>query len=456
MFRGSIPAAMQAIVHQLVAAWPVDDIYVGCSGNFTVERVLAHYPHLNIHSNDVTIHSSALGAYLSGAPFRIELRPEFDERLGWMREYLKTPADIAATIMLAGRLAEGLRADGTFKDNAYYNRIIPAYEAQWDTLHQKTTAKLENVSLSLASYSPCDVVPWMHTIPQDAGFISYPPFFSGDYESMFKKLDMLFDWDKPSYEEIGDGDLESFLQVITDRKYWAFGSNRRWPDYDQFLRGMTQTTNRGVPIYVYTSKGSTRIVVPQQQIQSLMVPHIGPEDEIGTTMSLVELTTGQFQALRSQYMNPYIIPGAASMAIAVLVDNVLIGCYAFSTAPNMASINIPSTIYLLSDFPVSHSKYRRLSKLVLYAALSRESQLLAESAANRRCRRLFTTAFSQKPASMKYRGLFNVHSRTENHAALEDSDDYYQQRFKINYVADMGAWTLQEGLATWLKKHASK
>jgi hypothetical protein len=41
MFVGSINADLRSILAQLAPAWPGLPVYVGCSGNFTVERILA-------------------------------------------------------------------------------------------------------------------------------------------------------------------------------------------------------------------------------------------------------------------------------------------------------------------------------------------------------------------------------------------------------------------------------
>ena len=65
-------------------------------------------------------------------------------------------------------------------------------------------------------------------------------------------------------------------------------------------------------------------------------------------------------------------------------DGKLVGVYAFSTAPHVGAFADPARIYMLSDFAVAPSDYSRLSKLVLYAALSTESRLLAERSARRR------------------------------------------------------------------------
>jgi hypothetical protein len=191
-----------------------------------------------------------------------------------------------------------------------------------------------------------------------------------------------------------------------------------------------------------------------------------PGDEVGGTMTLWELSNEAFQTLRSAYMNINIRPGQATLAVGVMVDDKLVGVYAFAAGPTMAQwdthIDTP-TMYLLSDFPVAPTDYDRLAKLVLIAALSRESKLLAERLVRKRVRSLVTTAFSKNPVSMKYRGLFKVLNRKENKALsekwgkeIDPSNRYYNQPYEINYGAALGQWTLQEGIAIWKQKHSQK
>lgn len=451
MFHGSIPQDMRRILYEIVKDWDVSDIYVGCSGNFTVERVLAEIGLHAIHGNDVTLYSSIIGAYLSNQDFPIRLRDEYADAFGWLLPYLEDAASATATIMLSTTLLNGMSADGSLKENAYYDRLNPAFRTQWDAMHTKTRLKLESVPFMLASYHCGDVVPWTTALPADGGFISYPPFFSGDYENMFKKQDMLFEWDKPTYDEIGDGQVESFLESVTSRQYWAFGVNHRRPAYDDYLQGVTQTTNRGMPIYVYASNGSKRVVSPHQQLEPVYQARLTPGQAVGQVMTLAPLNNAQFQALRSQYMNIHIRPGQATLPVGVLVDGHLVGVFAFNPP---SSYGDSATIYMLSDFAVSPTDYRRLSKLVLIAALSQEAKLLAERMINHRVRQVFTTAFSDNPVSMKYRGLFAVYNRTEKQPDPDKSLDHSQKKYQINYVSDAGQWTLAEGLALWQKKHS--
>jgi len=105
---------------------------------------------------------------------------------------------------------------------------------------------------------------------------------------------------------------------------------------------------------------------------------------------------------------------------------------------------------LLSDFPVDTSDYKRLSKLVLYAALSRESQDIIQSTLGRKTISLSTTAFSNNPVSMKYRGVFDLLYRRETEGG-EGSHD--TQKYALQYLGKLGQWTLAMGLETWKEKY---
>jgi len=460
MFHGSVPADAQRIMVESVKAWNATDIYVGCSGNLTVERALAPLGRFRLHSNDVSIYTYVLGDFFAGGKVDVSLKPEIAENFAWMLPHMADPAQRAATVILASKLVNVISADGSVKDNDYWRRMLRATRAQWPEMHEKTTAKYLQVPLSLASYGNEDVSTWVQSVPSSAGFISYPPFFALDYENQYKKLELIFDWPKPTYQPLDDKAKDAFFESMTGRDHWLFGSNRRLDEYAQWLRGMAKTTNRGVPIYIYASNGAVRVVTPRQETESVLVKRLSPGVEVGSEMTIAPLNYKQFQALRSQYMNIHIRPGIASLPVAVLVDGFLVGVYAFSTAPASHGPTDVRRIYMLSDFPVRPTDYKNLAKLVLFAALSKESQLLAERAANHRIREVLTTAFAEKPVSMKYRGLFELVSRKENKDAGKEGDPAdarrFSQRYMLNYMAPIGRWTLNEGLQEWKKRHGKR
>src|SRR5699024_12220934 len=104
----------------------------------------------------------------------------------------------------------------------------------------------------------------LDTIPEDQGVICYPPFFgeSGDYEKYFEKLEELFIWEPPEYDFIYGERMIEFFEKMMTKKHWLFGTKDKLEEFEPYLKGMTKTTNRGVPIYVYSNsedRKSTRL-----------------------------------------------------------------------------------------------------------------------------------------------------------------------------------------------------
>ncbi len=375
----------------------------------------------------------------------------------FVKDYMKTDLDIVTVVLLLSKIAVYLGS----KPNPHYLRMIEAYKAQWTELFEPTRTKVEKAGQFLSTFYAGDVIGWVDEVPRDQGFICYPPFYSGDYEKMFKVIEEIIAWTPPSYDMIDKDKIFKMFRKLTEREYFMFGTNDELAEFSDYLIGVSQTTNRGVPLYVYSKAPKSRIVMPSQQVSSLFVERLGKDEDIGDEIKIIELKSENFRALRSQYMNPYIKPGSETSSYGVLVDNKLIGVYAFSASPTLSNwdkhIQTP-TMYLLSDFPIAPTKYKRLAKLVLYAALSRESKMLAERITNHRIRSLVTTAFSKNPVSMKYRGLFRLLNKKELPGVEEGETDmskiYYNQGYQLNYGAAMGEWTLAEGLAMWKKKHS--
>jgi hypothetical protein len=64
---------------------PTPIVFVGCSGHFIVERIRAANSLADLQGNDVTLTSCAMGAYLSGPSFYVEVK---DDNLAWLGDGL--------------------------------------------------------------------------------------------------------------------------------------------------------------------------------------------------------------------------------------------------------------------------------------------------------------------------------------------------------------------------------
>lgn len=427
------------MLQEQTRSWPVRDIYVGCSGNFTIERTLDGHG-FTLHGNDVSIYTCCLGWFLAGQAVPLTLKDESREHLDWLEPYLADPADAVASMFLATRFFASVGKT----DHVYHRRVVEGTRRQWPRLHAETVAKLRALTLRLGSYSAMDVREYLHdVVPPDAGVASFPPFFAGGYEVMWKPLEDHFDWPAPTYPVLDDSAIADVLHQITNRAHWFFGSNHRHEDLEDRLCGMVHTGERRVPMYVYASGGSTRVVVPQQKLRPVTNPRLGPGDTIGERLALAPLKPEHFRTLRSQYLNKQIKPADPMWSYGVMVDGVLVGAFGYNRDKFGGT-----AVYLMSDFAVAPSDYPRLSKLVVLAATSREAQLLLQSAQSKRITAVTTTAFAQKPVSMKYRGLLTQTKREKS------KDPAYA--WQLQYEGAMGQHTLAEAMATWRARWGEK
>ena len=442
MFQGSIPHSVQQMLLSITKEWKTQNIQIGCSGNFTTERVLQGDHTAALHSNDVTIYSCMLGRYFSGQKLDISFNHENDSDFNFIKNYMDDDASVISCILLLSKIATFTET----KSNPYYERMISAYIDQWETLFTETYKKIKNIQPFIKSFYEGDVCELIDVVPQDYGFICYPPFYSGGYEKMFRLMERLFNWQPPEYMEMDAERIIELLKKITERRYFMFITKEEQPEYKDYLRGLAQTTNHGAPLYIYANGETSKVILPVQKVESPLIERIGENDDIGDDIKLIHLTKENFNALRAEYLNPEIELGRAALTYGVTVNNKLVGSFAFIMASSLAKwdnhIDTPA-IYLLSDFSVAPTKYKKLSKLILYAVLSKESQILAEQMVKTKIRGVITTAFSKNPVSMKYRGLFKLMSKKQD-----------GEKYMLNYGASMGEWTLKQGLELWKKNHS--
>ena len=100
MFIGAINSQLRSIL-AVFREFQDRPVYVGCSGNFTVERVLASKGVKELHSNDVSLYSCAVGSSLVGHPIEIGIA---DDELSWMGRYLEPGPPAIATLLLCSEM----------------------------------------------------------------------------------------------------------------------------------------------------------------------------------------------------------------------------------------------------------------------------------------------------------------------------------------------------------------
>jgi len=449
-FIGSITKDMQAAVAKIVRRWPSTKLQVLCSGNFTVETLCetACPGRFELWGNDVSLYTSMLGGICSGAPIRVGIKDEARERWGWLEPWLDTPerAFVSVSVLLDAGPAI------LKPEHAYYGRLLRAFQRQWETVHERTLRKCERAfTLPLRGFHCADALEVAETLGPEVAVVSFPPIWPKGYANLYKGVDSIFQWDAPEYPELDAERIDRLLARIRDRERWVLATAEAVPALGEHLVGSFRTSLRTHGFWMYSSDAVLAVVQPQVKCKVPTIAHLGPSDDLEGEVALVPLTPEAFNGLRSEYLNPAIVPASTKSQFGVTVGGKLVGCFATSSTQGpiktVGSAALPEPyLYLMSDFPIRPTKYRNLAKLVLFSALSKEAKALAERIENRRMRGLLTTAFSMRPVSMKYRGLFEIITRKELPAA-------HQFRYQLNYGAPLGQWSLAEGLALWRKQY---
>lgn len=435
MFHGTIPDKMRMILAKYIPNLG-DKITVLCSGNFTAESTFRRNGYAGkIISADVSLYSCAIGWFLTGIDFRLEIKnPKYD----WVSNFIEDPVSKAATVMLMLDLS-----DVSAQKNQFQKRIFESYILHWDEMHKKTKEKLIKFrdEVKIDRFDAVDIHKNMQTA--EGCIVAFMPTYKSGYERLYKTIQGIFDWDQPNYKifEQTSEFYTAFLESMKDRK-WLIVSEH---DLSEFLAGYETPKsicekNRTITCRLYSNfangnyyakRNISAAYFPYQPIGDLV---INAESRI----EIVEIEQGKINYLREVYMGQNVkLSAKALFSNVVYIDDRVAGgfSWSFQKYPNKNK----KCIYLLADFCLP-SINKRLSKLIIMLALTQEMKGILEKKFIERFDCLTTTAFTINPISMKYRGIMELEKRGDGF---------------LNYGAPMGQYSIQEALAQWLKKYAS-
>ena len=160
---------LSKVLKEIIGEWDCPNIYTGCSGSLSLERLVASFGRFNIHAHAQTFADVVLATYLSGTWKPVTLRNEARSEFGWLDEYLKNDIQSVATVMLCEKMLKGI----SHRDAAF-DRALAGYRAQWDSLHEKMSGALRKDALRLNSVSTGDTGDFIASAPKDAGVVLLP------------------------------------------------------------------------------------------------------------------------------------------------------------------------------------------------------------------------------------------------------------------------------------------
>ncbi len=452
MFKGVIHANARAILPDFIARMPGRVINI-CSGNFTLETTLR----LNgfagrLEGCDISLYTSALGRYFTGQDWRITVAKDAEPDVQRFAEFLTDPEGKAAVIAIALDLTEHAK-----RRNEFQRRMWRAYISSLPKLIEGTRARLRKKKeiLRMDGFHARDGVEVIRENAEsgDLLIMSSPPTYEKGYERLYATLMSWFDWDAPTYTDIGP--RAEFAKVMrSDAHNWLMFSEDRNDEVESVLGRPKAQTARGPNknVYLYTD-----LPVPPKLIRREVecsanhpYPRMTEQDVIrpDSKVTFVRTSFKEANYFRQLYSSVIPMQASAMFCYLLMVDGKAFGQVMFqlpSIQMTWAGKDITAEyLYMMSDLPIASERYPRLSKLVLAATLSREFQAELEHRTTRSVNVIFTTAFSEKPASMKYRGVYQIHSR-------KGPDEH--GHFSINYIARIGQRPMKDLMREWLSKH---
>lgn len=438
MFIGAINSTIRNFLASTAAAFDNKVVVVGCSGNFTSESVLSKFAHpKGIHSNDVSFYSCMLGRWLTRQPLEFTIT---DAEYEWLTPYLADDTRKLAAIMVLLDMLEFEK-----RNNPHRVRMWKLYEQDFPELVNQTMGRLAtaDAGLKVSSFYEGDVFAHFERFAadKDAVFCCYAPTYKGGYERLYKRLDKIVQWNEPSYGLLDDDGRDKLLGWMTERRFLWYDDRR----VEGLEPVMEQRSGIRKTVYLYSNTIAKPVFFQERSSKGLPpFPLAGSDFEI-TPDSLVTLSrikTSDLLEFKDAFLGKNVNFGTRGgyWAFSVFIDGKAVGFieYMISTATP------PKIIFLMADFPVSGTKYKRLSKLIAMLTVSGETRQSLERIRLQRVVGLTTAVFTDRPVSMKYRGVMNLDSRGKTPEGQN----------RLLYSAPFNNLSWQETLNEWLTKHS--
>lgn len=430
MFIGSLPKKViqQAISHIDLNNWR--GVHVCCSGSFKIEQAIRSVnTTIPIHSNDVSLISSIVGYAKTG----YEIVFNFKNDLDYLNKYLSTDAETQLAL-----IAYAMQLGKYKSDNQYCNARRDFLEREIEAIIQsnKERAKKYLEQISISSFFCGDFIQHIEAAKDSgSGVMVFAPTYKGGYERLYKVINDNVNWaSEPSYEIYDPKQTHDIIERLYDEnRNFIFFVDQQYDDIKPTM--VYEGSNK--PIFAYTNSRKSSIRRDSNRARAFKYTAIDT-NLIGekSKVTAVVATSETMNFLKDIYLAKGIKHKNGMFNVLFYVDGMLAGGAIYSLPQFGDKLR---QIYILSDF--SLSRRRKLSKLIAMLATSKQIIDYINKKYFINIERVLTTAFTKKPVSMKYRGIFRLDAKKDGF---------------LNYSSEVRDKTLDEIYGEWFKKYGQK
>lgn len=440
MFIGSIDKPSRMICENIldkVDKRKKPDIYVGCSGNFTFDRIAAAKG-FRVHSNDVSLYSRVIAGIVTKERFKFTCRNADLNAIfaGWEDD---AQSDLVKLMFAAkyGQFAE--------QKNDFQKTMLENYVSGAQTFYDGTRAKFERnkvFEFSIEDFFYGDFKKHVARADENSLIFLYAPTYKGGYEKLYAFLNENFEYQKPEYDLFDSKEAGPYYAELLENREACIYSDLIYPETTQWMKGEVTYSGNKKTVYLYSSVkedshsyffadtpklyGRTpRIIDPDMQM-----PENPDISVVPCKVALVNHYKHLFMSARVDYST------GGDFALAFLINGAVFGFASF--ASSLVTIKDGQYLFLHSDFVVP-SAIERLSKLLLYIIRSDDVYKCILRYYIHAYTGLQTSVYTKKPASMKYRGPFKKLDRKD-------------QPGKLTYTAEFTKLSIKECFEKWQKR----
>lgn len=432
MFVGTTPPEVRLLLQELLKNEKAE-IFVGCSGNFSSDKILSGMG-LKVHSNDVCLYSKLISDILLHRDTDLKITNE--ELAGVFSGWEDSTYKKLIQVMFAIKVSQFHS-----RKNDYQRMMFASYVDQAKEYYTRTIEKFErsnSFEFQIQDFYYGDFVEHLRTAGEQGAIgVAFPPTYKGGYEKIFSFVESSFEYERAKYNIFDPKEGIVLFKDLLDNGRHIIYSDKDYPELEKYKSAKVVLGSSHNTVYVYSSVNiSHNYYFERSKNQKpANVDVVSPDFEFldNSIISVKVCPVSDINYFKAFYMaNKVNYTTGGDFGLIFFVDGKAFGFTSFSKR-----LSGKDHLFMQSDFVVN-SHTSKLSKLLIMLSKSREVRRQITRLLKHYYRGLRTTVYTDKPVSMKYRGVYELERRDKG---------------KLMYKADFIDVTLNEIYKSWVKKY---
>lgn len=434
MFTGSVPQEARTLFQGLIDSIGRQEFYVGCSGNFSVDKVIARLG-CDVHSNDVSLYTKLVADILLGTDTELQVvNTDLQQVFGSWKD---SPYRKLSMVMFAMKVSKFASRKNDY-EKIFYDAYLDGAQGYYD----KTVKKLEGGALDfrIRSFTFGDFMDFLKKKQGKGIGVSFPPTYKAGYEKIYRFVEESFEYERAKYQLYDPDNSEQVFGDMLRQDENIFCGDQYFESLQDYLVGKIMLGASKHPLFVYSSVKTPKRYyyerVPGEVKNTMPVLPIDYRFTPETKITAQVVPTSLITYFKHFYMSGRVnYTSGGDFGVIVFADGKAFGFAAFSK-----QMSTMTHCFIHSDF-VSRSDTPKLSKLMIQLLKTNEVRRIITRKMMHRFDGLKTSVYTDKPVSMKYRGVFRLDRRDKG---------------KLMYSCEFSGQGLEEVYQAWLTKQKKR